>query len=53
MVCRESLEVIIVDKIKGFIDKEQLKRLAEPLLKSGYGQYLENIIEQDFKIIKS
>lgn len=29
----------------GFIDKEQLKKIAEPLLKSGYGQYLMNLIK--------
>ncbi len=28
-----------------FIDKEQLKKIAEPLLKSGYGQYLMNLIK--------
>ena len=30
----------------GFIDKEQLKKLAEPLLKSGYGVHLMSIIEE-------
>lgn len=28
----------------GYIDKEQLNKLAEPLLKSGYGQYLQQLI---------
>jgi glucose-1-phosphate thymidylyltransferase len=28
---------------QGFIDKAQLAELAEPLKKSGYGQYLLNI----------
>jgi glucose-1-phosphate thymidylyltransferase len=28
----------------GFIDKEQLKKLAQPLLKSGYGTHLLSII---------
>ncbi|MCZ4100679.1 glucose-1-phosphate thymidylyltransferase RfbA [Streptomyces sp. H39-C1] len=28
----------------GFIDSEQLRKLAEPLLKSGYGEYLVNTI---------
>lgn len=27
----------------GFINKEQLKKIAEPLLKSGYGEYLMNL----------
>jgi glucose-1-phosphate thymidylyltransferase len=30
----------------GFINKEQLKELAEPLLKSGYGTYLMNLIKR-------
>ena len=30
---------------KGFIDDHQLKKLAEPLMKSGYGEYLLSIIE--------
>lgn len=29
----------------GFIDENQLRELAEPLLKSGYGQYLLNILD--------
>ncbi|PIB23370.1 glucose-1-phosphate thymidylyltransferase RfbA [Maribacter sp. 4G9] len=29
---------------QGFIDEKQLRKLAEPLLKSGYGQYLMNLI---------
>lgn len=29
----------------GFIDKDQLKKIAEPLLKSGYGKYLMNLIK--------
>lgn len=29
----------------GFIDKDQLRKLAEPYVKSGYGQYLMNILE--------
>lgn len=29
----------------GFIDKEQLKKLAEPLLKSGYGKHLVNLFK--------
>ncbi|WP_299548855.1 glucose-1-phosphate thymidylyltransferase RfbA [Seonamhaeicola sp.] len=28
----------------GFIDKEQLSKLAHPLLKSGYGKYLQQLI---------
>lgn len=29
---------------KGFINAEQLRKIAEPLMKSGYGQYLLNLI---------
>lgn len=32
---------------RGFINKEQLLRLAEPLLKSGYGTYLKKLTESD------
>ena len=31
----------------GFIDEAQLRKLAEPLLKSGYGQFLLNSISED------
>ncbi|MDX1902829.1 MAG: glucose-1-phosphate thymidylyltransferase, partial [Thermonemataceae bacterium] len=30
----------------GFIDAEQLQKIAQPLTKSGYGQYLLNILKQ-------
>lgn len=32
---------------QGFIDNTQLKKLAEPLIKSGYGQYLEQLTKGD------
>lgn len=31
---------------QGWISKEQVKELAKPLIKSGYGQYLMDIIEE-------
>ena len=31
---------------RGFINKDQLKALAEPLLKSGYGKYLMQLIKE-------
>lgn len=40
---RQGLKVGCIEEVaymKGFINKEQLQALAEPLLKSGYGQYL-------------
>ncbi|HLG90979.1 MAG TPA: hypothetical protein VI336_02350 [Candidatus Saccharimonadales bacterium] len=30
---------------QGFIDDNQLKKLAEPLQKSGYGEYLLSLVE--------
>lgn len=40
---RQGLKIGCIEEVafkKGFINKEQLKELAAPLLKSGYGQYL-------------
>ncbi len=34
-----------------FIDSEQLLKLAEPLRKSGYGQYLVNVVKQENLVI--
>lgn len=45
---RQGLKVGCIEEeayIQGFINKEQLKKLAEPLLKSGYGEYLMNLIK--------
>ncbi len=45
---RQGLKVGCIEELaykKGFIDKEHLKKLAEPLLKSGYGEYLMNLIK--------
>ncbi len=45
---RQGLYISCIEEIaykRGFIDKEQLKRLAEPLLKTEYGQYLMEIAE--------
>jgi glucose-1-phosphate thymidylyltransferase len=45
---RQGLKIGCIEEIaftKGFIGAEQLKTLAEPLLKSGYGQYLMNLIK--------
>jgi len=30
----------------GFIDKTQVEKLAEPMMKTDYGVYLKNIIER-------
>jgi glucose-1-phosphate thymidylyltransferase len=34
---------------KGFINAEQLERLAAPLLKSGYGDYLMKVLHDRVK----
>ncbi len=44
---RQGLKVGCIEEVaynKGFIDKEQLRKIAEPLVKSGYGQYLLDLI---------
>lgn len=43
---RQGLKVACLEEIAyrmGYIDKGQLKKLAEPLKKNGYGQYLLNL----------
>ncbi len=45
---RQGLKVGCIEEIafrKGFIDANQLREVAKPLLKSGYGAYLMDIIE--------
>ncbi|EKT4473791.1 glucose-1-phosphate thymidylyltransferase RfbA [Pseudomonas sp. TYF_15] len=45
---RQGLKVACPEEIcyrAGWIDAEQLERLAQPLLKNGYGQYLKNLLE--------
>ncbi|MBD2723425.1 glucose-1-phosphate thymidylyltransferase RfbA [Hymenobacter armeniacus] len=46
---RQGLKVGAIEEIayrQGFINAEQLRALAEPLRKSGYGDYLMNLPEQ-------
>ena len=46
---RQGYKIACIEEIayrKGWIDKEQLFKLAEPLKKSGYGQYLIDITEE-------
>jgi len=45
---RQGLKIGCIEEIayrKGFINAEQLKAVAKPLLKSGYGQYLLEILK--------
>ena len=44
---RQGLKVACIEEIayrKGYIDADQLKKLAQPLKKNQYGQYLLNIV---------
>ena len=44
---RQGLKVGCIEEIayeQGFIDAEQLKQIAEPLMKSGYGNYLKKLL---------
>lgn len=45
---RQELKIGCIEEVayeKGFIDDEQLQRIAQPLIKSGYGKYLLNLIK--------
>ena len=45
---RQGLKISCIEEIayhKGFIDKDQLCELAESIRKSGYGEYLQNIVQ--------
>ncbi len=47
---RQGLKIACVEEIAyhmGFIDGEQILRLAEPLNKSGYGDYLLRLITEE------
>jgi glucose-1-phosphate thymidylyltransferase len=47
---RQGIKIACIEEIayrKGFITKEQLITVANPLLKSGYGQYLMNVLKEN------
>ncbi|MCB0408614.1 MAG: glucose-1-phosphate thymidylyltransferase RfbA [Flavobacteriales bacterium] len=48
---RQGLKIGCLEEIayrKGFINKNQLEQLAQPLIKSGYGAYLMEIVHEQF-----
>src|SRR5689334_6668641 len=47
---RQGIKIACIEEIayrKGFITKDQLITVAQPLLKSGYGQYLMNVLKEN------
>ncbi len=51
---RQGLKIACPEEIafyKGFIGADQLERLAKPLLKSGYGQYLMGLLTSHVHIV--
>jgi glucose-1-phosphate thymidylyltransferase len=46
---RQGLKIGCIEEVayrNGFISKDQLKQIAEPLVKSGYGSYLLQLLKQ-------
>jgi glucose-1-phosphate thymidylyltransferase len=53
---RQGLKVACVEEIawrNGFIDDNQLQQLAQPLAKSGYGQYLLRLLRENTQSLSS
>jgi glucose-1-phosphate thymidylyltransferase len=53
---RQGLNIACPEEIafrQGFIDAEQLERLAAPISKSGYGKYLLGILKEPYFAAKS
>ena len=44
---RQGMKIGCIEEVAyrmGYIDADQLRSIAQPLVKSGYGQYLLNIL---------
>jgi glucose-1-phosphate thymidylyltransferase len=53
---RQGLDIACPEEIayrQGFIDAEQLEKLAHPIAKSGYGRYLLNLLREPYFAAKS
>ena len=45
---RQGMKISCIEEIAwrmGYINEQQLVKLAQPLIKSGYGQYLNNLLK--------
>ena len=50
---RQGLKIGCIEEVAyrmNFIDRDQLEKIAQPLVKSGYGQYLLNMINDPFTL---
>lgn len=50
---RQGLKVACIEEIAyrmGYIDAAQVRKLAEPLMKNNYGQYLMQMLDQDWDL---
>ncbi|WP_299987943.1 glucose-1-phosphate thymidylyltransferase RfbA [uncultured Pontibacter sp.] len=52
---RQGLKIGCIEEVAwrmGFIDDEQLRMLAEPLRRSGYGEYLIQVLKENYGAVK-